>query len=316
MLFPRNNKVVDEECEETEQHFDKAIELAEKKNFENAIFFFDKALKITPHHVRSIYNKAVVLEKTNQTRDSEFYYTLSMYLVPIDAERIKAAKGNFLTSLPNCDALKNTVLTMRRNTNGAWETSYGPDIRILTEFGIKYGKSGDNDKALHVFDILVKLNPKNPTALHYRGFALYKLGKFNESMENYEECLKIVPDDPSTLVEKGRLLDAQSKFEEAILCYKKVISIHEKKTLASQIIFDALQNLTADYFSIKQYNDAKESCDSFLKLNPNNTGMLLNKSRIHFMLGQKNESINICKDVLGKESNNQDAISLYNYLVQ
>jgi len=51
-----------------------------------------------------------------------------------------------------------------------------------------------NEEALPVIEKSLELDPKNALALDTKGFILYNLGKFEESIKNYDKAIELDPE--------------------------------------------------------------------------------------------------------------------------
>ena len=62
-------------------------------------------------------------------------------------------------------------------------------------------------------------------AYFYKGFALYGLKCYEESINCYEEALKLDPEDTKSWTFKGYSLVKLNHLEEALECFEKVLEL-------------------------------------------------------------------------------------------
>jgi len=82
------------------------------------------------------------------------------------------------------------------------------------------------EDALNHFERVVILNPDFFKGWHYKGFALYGLGKYVESLECYDKALEIDPGYEPAWFNKGNSLAALDRYVESLKCYDKALEIN------------------------------------------------------------------------------------------
>lgn len=61
-----------------------------------------------------------------------------------------------------------------------------------------------------------------------KGFALYKLGKYQEAIICYDKEIKAYPNEPLVRAYKGLALNGLGRYEEAIIHFNKALEIHPR----------------------------------------------------------------------------------------
>jgi tetratricopeptide (TPR) repeat protein len=89
-----------------------------------------------------------------------------------------------------------------------------------------FQRQGSYDKALDIFNAILKVKGDNLAALHNKAVALMKLNHNAEALECLNQVIKAKPDPFNALFVKGNLLKDMNQYKEAIEVYDKAISIN------------------------------------------------------------------------------------------
>ncbi len=79
-----------------------------------------------------------------------------------------------------------------------------------------------------------------PTILANKGVALYKLGKYNESLVYLDKALSINPNDFHALIYKGQALDNLGNHTQAVALYNRTIVLADKAQAINPKFVNAL----------------------------------------------------------------------------
>ena len=93
---------------------------------------------------------------------------------------------------------------------------------------------GDAVKALPMYEKALQAYPDSSAAWSGKAIALYKLGKFEESIQANDRVLEIDPNFTQAWYVKGLALEELGKFEESIQAYNKAISIDPNYEVAKE----------------------------------------------------------------------------------
>lgn len=146
---------------------------------------------------------------------------------------------------------------------------------LLSEYLVKgneFCATGEYQKAIEMFDEVLKIDPKNIKALQCKGPVLNDLGKYQEAMENSSKALKIDPKNKIALNSKGRALRNLGKQQEAIRILDEALKIDPK-------FVHALNNKGTALEDLGKYQEAIELYDEVLKIDPEYIYALNNKER-------------------------------------
>jgi len=70
-----------------------------------------------------------------------------------------------------------------------------------------------------------KKNPRNINAIKNKGYALYFLGRYKESLAQYDMAIELYPQDPTNHAAKSKALEKLGRHEEAKKCYDEAITL-------------------------------------------------------------------------------------------
>lgn len=183
--------------------------------------------------------------------------------------------------------------------------------------GNKFLKRGKYETAIEYYDEALKRNPNHDWALIWKGYALYRLYKYDESLECYEKVLNKrgrPAEEPElkALAGKGNVHYALNHYDESKECYERVLQINPRHIDAligigllmhlkhlyeegNQFLNKALKihqtnqfaltGIASGLISLEKYEDAYEYCDKALDVNPSNALSLMGKAGIHYHKG-------------------------------
>jgi len=117
------------------------------------------------------------------------------------------------------------------------------------------------EDALNHFERVVIVNPKFFKGWHYKGFALYELGKYVESIECYDKALEINPQYAEAWSNRGNLLYELGRYEEALACCNKALEINPG-------FEPAWNNKGNSLYGLGRYKESLECYEKALEIDP------------------------------------------------
>ncbi len=106
------------------------------------------------------------------------------------------------------------------------------NLEELVKYGEKEASRNNFEKALNIFDTVLRLNPAFDSAYGDKALVFDKMGKLDESLELYSKALEINPKSSVTWHNKGLTLIKAKRMDEAINCFDKAISIDKNYSKA------------------------------------------------------------------------------------
>lgn len=160
----------------------------------------------------------------------------------------------------------------------------------LISEGNKYFREGDLDKAISLYEEVLKTNPKDLTALYNRSNALAKKGDKEAAMEGYEKIIREAKD-PSILekayYDKGVLHQQQQQLDESILSWMESLKLDPNDQQARENLQKALkekQQQQQQQEKEKKEQDKKENKEDKEQQKPKPQNSKLNQKQVEQLL--------------------------------
>ena len=106
------------------------------------------------------------------------------------------------------------------------------DIDKMLVDAFEHVEDGNFDQALKLYNLVLKQEPDNISALVDKGATLQNMGKLKLAIRSYDRALSISPDNLDALLNKGAALHSAQKYQDAIDCYDLVLRIDKKSAMA------------------------------------------------------------------------------------
>jgi tetratricopeptide (TPR) repeat protein len=103
--------------------------------------------------------------------------------------------------------------------------SAAQDVQSFINQGIQNSQAGHYDQALKAFDQALKLKPKDPAVLTYKGIVYYAKGQNAQAMQLFEEAIKLNPNYGRAYYQRGMIYYNQEKYSQALPDFIKAKSL-------------------------------------------------------------------------------------------
>jgi tetratricopeptide (TPR) repeat protein len=90
------------------------------------------------------------------------------------------------------------------------------DVQSYIDQGIKNSQAGRYDQALQAFDQALKLKPKDPALLTYKGIVYYAKGRNDQALQLFDEAIKLNPNYGRAYYQRGMIHYNQEKYGQAL----------------------------------------------------------------------------------------------------
>jgi len=99
------------------------------------------------------------------------------------------------------------------------------NVQGFIDQGIQNSQAGRYDQALQAFDQALKLKPKDPALITYKGIVYYAKGRNDQAMQLFEEALKLNPNFGRAYYQRAMILEKQEKYNQAAADLQKARSL-------------------------------------------------------------------------------------------
>lgn len=151
---------------------------------------------------------------------------------------------------------------------GIWELT-NPTLRpmIMMFQGEQLLNSGQPEKALPIFQAIIKLKPNHFQALNGQGKSLDKLGRYEDALTAYDKVLNLTSDDSQSWKGKGDLLYQLERYEEALKNYDKALNLMPNEP-------EILNKKGQALYQLEKFQEALETQEKVLRIQPDNAEAL------------------------------------------
>ncbi len=167
--------------------------------------------------------------------------------------------------------------------------------------GVLAKQKGQNQRAVDLISLAIKINPNIAIAHSNLGVALYDMQLFEKAIASYDNALAINPDNAEALSNRGNALQNLNRHEEALVNYNRALTI-------SPNYFDALYNRGNALQNLERYNEALDSYNRALIIKPNDPSILCNRGNTLQSLKRYEEALTIYDQALAINENYAKAL--------
>lgn len=234
---------------------------------DEAVQCCDNAIEIDPAYVEAWITKAKVFRINEKYLESLECYQKALLLAP-DRTDISQAKKDTLAELQK----KKQLLIHQGNT---------------------LAQKKQNEEAIRLYLLALKLDPKDATLWLQQGNAYLELSRYTQAVYCYTKSLEIDPHNKYAWNHKSIALNAMSNFDEAIKCCDKCLSLLDNTWV------EPLKNKGMAFLGKKLYNPALEAFRAYLSVHNTDTGICF-----------------VIADIYSTLNDDDNALSYYNYILK
>lgn len=228
------------------------------KDYQKALVFIDKALKIDSKNNGYKRTKAFILSGLDKKAEAEKLYNETMS----GNDRIldQVERADFLAQLGK----KEEALKIFSELANRYKS---PGLYFLR--ASIYAQEKQYDKALNDLNLALGNDPNFSDAIRLKAFVYLEMENFPEAIRNFELLLKNSPDDPQ---KTSHLAYAWAKSGDL----NNAIEILNEALKKSKDDIDLLRNRADIYLMYGKWNEAIADYNTLLKLEPEDSGVLNN----------------------------------------
>src|ERR1051325_6653205 len=95
----------------------------------------------------------------------------------------------------------------------------------LLQSALQFHQAGDAAKAESLYHQVLRLQPRQPDALHLIGLLAHQAGRHEAALPWIEQATRVMPRAPLYHNNAASVLNALGRFERAVEAYRKVLSL-------------------------------------------------------------------------------------------
>lgn len=269
-----------------------ALAYVHKKQYDEAIFTFKKALSIENDPILNM-NLANVYKIVNNPEKAIHYYKSAININPKYAK----AHNNLAGLYSELNNYQQSLYHYREALHA------DPSFTIAhLNLGLLFFRNKEIQPAIIQFHNVLAIDESNLTALFYLGLINLAQDKLNEALDLFQKVLQINPEHVESLVNIGVILLKQNKQQLAIDYFTRALALDENN-------LEAKNNLAATFIHNDRYENALVYYLELLKEYPNNLEYLYNTGVAQMGLGKIDDAINLFKQVLSIDNKHFGALS-------
>jgi len=253
----------------------KGNEEYKKRNFDQAILHYDKAIELDPNEVIYYNNKAACYIETKQPEKA----------IEICDKAIEICKGS------NYDYVKLAKVLARKASAYAQMEKYDQALHWYQQSLLENNDPKVKDEVKKIEKLKKEqeaknyINPEISEQHRLKGNELYGQGKYPEAIKEYEEAIRRNPSDARLYANKATALMKLMEYPSAMKDIDKCLELDPTyvKAWAKKGVI---------HFQMKEYHKAVEAYEKGLKVDPENEECKkgLEKTKMTIMMGSYNET--------------------------
>ena len=157
------------------------------------------------------------------------------------------------------------------------------DVNAIFNQGLDYNRFGKQDKAIKAFEMVVKLEPKSPTAYYNMGLAYARKGLIDKGIDCYTKAISIASRYTSAYINRGNLYLDTKKYSKALSDFNRVIRLSPKDPVA-------YNNRGLVNYCRKQYKKAVADYNKAIKIDLTYSNAYYNLALAFAALGNYNKA--------------------------
>ena len=278
----------------------KGIRAIEVEQFEKAKRIFSTLILANPSNADNYYYLGKAYYKQDKIDSAKFYFQQGLAANPNSTLNI--------VGLGSVDYDLGNVTEAKVNFDKAIAISLGKDFQTFISIGEVYRELGvrNFEEALNNFLKAKAINPKSPELLVAIGDVYMEQANGSEAVKYYTEALRLNPNYVNAHVRTGKLWTRSLNYAEAKIAFDKAIKIDS--TFAPIYREYGELELTA-----KHFESAVENYKKYLFLTDKSLNSQLRYAKFLFYGKQFQESIDIIKQIVAKDSSDYINYRLLGY---
>ncbi len=200
--------------------------------------------------------------------------------------RLSYKKGKMLEAVQN---FKKALEKEKETSNIYW-------------LGLSYGKLGNPQEGLNIFEKALSLRPADPVLWKLKGEQVLEMGRISEAIECFQKALLIEPGDADSWNNKGYCYQIEGDISKAIECYENAYRLNPKSP-------EIMTNLALCYKSVEDREKAIFYLEKALTYMNDDAGLLNNLGVCWAEKGKNDKALFYFRRALKVQEDNIEIIS-------
>jgi predicted TPR repeat methyltransferase len=285
-----------------------AILLSNLGEIKKAASYFEKAIAINPNYAEAYFNLGIIYQKTGKDKDAvesiykavELDDRYSSALFTIGLEFITKEKFDYailslkylLKLQPEIAEVQHSLglIYLTRNQLVSAEIAFVRAIELKPDYVLAYKnlarvmiQSEEYEKAVDLLYKAVTINPDCHDSWGLLGKSYRNTGDYDNALNAYEKEILLMPDKIECYNDLGLTYMCQGKLDKALECFQKVL----RKSNMAEVQY----NIGLVYQKQYKYQQAVESYNEALLLNPDNAAAHNNLGLVLKLMNKPSEAI-------------------------
>ncbi len=194
----------------------KGIFLSNIGYYENAVFEFNRALRINPYSAEILYNLGVTDEKYGFMDEAIEDYRRA---IELDAKSYSSYlnRGIIYSNLGRFDEAENDLTRAIKIDNN--------NSKVYFNRAILYERMGLLNKSIEDYDEAIQINPSQSEIYSNRGIVYEKMGLISKSISDLTEAIRLNPSNVIDYNNRGVIHMHSGQYEDALSDFHKAIEI-------------------------------------------------------------------------------------------
>jgi len=297
-------------------------------DLENAIDYYIRAMKLTPHMSEPYYKLAILLYNQRQiTLDQALNQCKKAVMLDPASPKAKLYYGYFLNL---SGQVKQAKQEFRKAINLNFFTSSRPRLALALSIfkDMKQGNKSLNNftkgvyylltgSALTLLDfpticMLYKVVMTHFSAFYFylKGFFLKHVRQYDQAVKNYEKAAKNTPNAEDFYIKAGDAAFKNKNLDYAVDAYKKAIELNPSNSTAILKLTTLLQDNCED-----RADELIECYNRLLRTNEGNARLYYDLGNLYLKTDDRFSALNAFKLALEIEENNPFFMNSYAYVL-
>jgi tetratricopeptide (TPR) repeat protein len=301
-----------------------------KAQYEEAIDWFIKALKLEPENTRALIEIAYAHSGLNQYEKSIEYYNKILEVQPLN----HTAHYAIAECYERLNQPDKAIPYLKK------ATELDPqDHESFYKLGILLNNKNEFEEAINALNQTLNIMPNHIEAMTEKGYAFLKLGKTEDALKCYKDVLEVDPNDAIAYYQIGLIYNSLNDIPQAVYNFSKAAEknpqyyeanfqlgfiAHTEKNYAKAISYfekclqiqpqwpQAYEYIAYYYQQANDFTTAIKYYRKLLELNPNSAYGYRNLGYVLYQTNRLNEALTNLENAIKLAPNDELAKDYYN----